>query len=131
MTKDRLSRLSPWVTSFFLPHGSLGVGERRFGQMVTQLYRLTRPIYQHAIGTFNILARANPSVLNRHKRGLQPWRCRLSTSHSPTFPTDGLQFSPKGTTQSQVIHPTITKEPEREQTLNLMSWSLHSISTVF
>jgi hypothetical protein len=52
-TKDRLARPSPWVTSFFLPHDSLGVGERYFGQVVTQLYQLIRPIYQHAIGTFN------------------------------------------------------------------------------
>jgi hypothetical protein len=26
-----------------------------------------------------LLTGANPSVLNRHRRGLQPWRCRLST----------------------------------------------------
>jgi hypothetical protein len=42
----------------------------------------------------SILARgANPSVLNRHWWGLQPWRCRLSTHHSPTFPTDGPLLS--------------------------------------
>jgi hypothetical protein len=34
-----------------------------------------------------LLTRANPSVLNQHRRGLQPWRSRLTTSHSPTFPT--------------------------------------------
>jgi hypothetical protein len=49
-----------------------------------------------------LLAGANPSVLNRHSRGLQPWRCRLATSHSPTFPTDGLHFSPKGPVRSPV-----------------------------
>jgi hypothetical protein len=43
-TEDRLARPSPWVTSFFLPHDSLGVGERDFGQMVTQLHQLTGPI---------------------------------------------------------------------------------------
>jgi hypothetical protein len=49
----------------------------------------------------SILARgANPSVLNRHRRGLQPWRYRLSTYHSPTFSTDGLPFPPKGPAQS-------------------------------
>jgi hypothetical protein len=36
-----------------------------------------------------LLARANPSVLNRHRRWLQPWRCKLATSHSAIFPTDG------------------------------------------
>jgi hypothetical protein len=35
-----------------------------------------------------LLTGSNPSVLNRHRRGLQPWRCRHSTSHSPTFPND-------------------------------------------
>jgi hypothetical protein len=49
-----------------------------------------------------LLAGVNPSVLNRHSRGLQPWRCWLATSHSPTFPTDGLHFSPKGPVRSPV-----------------------------
>jgi hypothetical protein len=40
------------------------------------------------------LTGANPSVINRHRRGIQPWRCRLATSHSPTFSTDGLHFPP-------------------------------------
>jgi hypothetical protein len=39
-----------------------------------------------------LLAGANRTVLNRHRRGLQPWRCRLSTYHSPTFPTSCLPF---------------------------------------
>jgi hypothetical protein len=51
--KDRLTRLSSWVTSFPLPHDSLGVGERGFDQVITQLHQLTGPIYQHAISTFN------------------------------------------------------------------------------
>jgi hypothetical protein len=44
VTKDRMARPSPWVTSFFLPDNSLGVGERGFGQVVTQLHQLTGPI---------------------------------------------------------------------------------------
>jgi hypothetical protein len=35
-----------------------------------------------------LLTGANLSVLNRHRRGLQSWRCRLAISHSPTFSTD-------------------------------------------
>jgi hypothetical protein len=50
-----------------------------------------------------LLVRVNPSVLNQHRRGLQPWRCRFTTYHSPTFPTDGLHFPPKGPARSQVI----------------------------
>jgi hypothetical protein len=39
-----------------------------------------------------LLTGANPSVLNQHRQGLQPWRCRLATYHSPTFPTSCLHF---------------------------------------
>jgi hypothetical protein len=39
-----------------------------------------------------LLARATPSVINRHKRGLQPWRCWLATYHSPTFSISCLHF---------------------------------------
>jgi hypothetical protein len=49
-----------------------------------------------------LLTGVNPSVLNRHRRGLQPWRCQLATYHSPTFPTDGLHFSPKSPARSPV-----------------------------
>jgi hypothetical protein len=49
-----------------------------------------------------LLAWANPSVLNRHRWGLYPWRCRLSTYHSSTFLTSCLPFSPKGPARSQV-----------------------------
>jgi hypothetical protein len=49
-----------------------------------------------------LLAVANPSVLNRHRWGLQPLTCWLSTYHSLTFPTDGLHFPPKGPARSQV-----------------------------
>jgi hypothetical protein len=71
--EDRLARPSSWVTSFPIPHDSLGVGERSFGQVVTQLHQLTGPITlacDRYVQYF--LAVANPSVLNRHRRGLQP-----------------------------------------------------------
>jgi hypothetical protein len=55
-----------------------------------------------------LLAGLNPLILNRHKRGLQSWRFRLSTYHSLTFSIDSLHFPPKGPARSQVIHPTIT-----------------------
>jgi hypothetical protein len=56
-TEDRLARPSSRVTSFSVPHGSLGVGERGFNQVVTQLHQFTVPIYQHVIGTFNACSR--------------------------------------------------------------------------
>jgi hypothetical protein len=55
--------------------------------------RLTRPISPACDWYIQyLLARTNPSVLNWHRRGLQPWRCRHSISHSPTFPTDSLSL---------------------------------------
>jgi hypothetical protein len=39
-----------------------------------------------------LLVGANRTVLNRHRRGLQPWRCRLFTYHSLTFSTSCLPF---------------------------------------
>jgi hypothetical protein len=65
---------------------------------------LLDPYHQHVISTFNTCSReANPSVFNRHRRRLQLWRCRFPTYHSPTFPTSGLHFPPKGSAWSQVI----------------------------
>jgi hypothetical protein len=49
-----------------------------------------------------LLAGVNPSVLNRHRQGLQPWMCWLATYHSPTFPTSFLHIPPKGPTRSPV-----------------------------
>jgi hypothetical protein len=49
-----------------------------------------------------LLAGVIPSVLNRHRWGLQPWRCRLATYHSPIFPISCLHFLPKGPARSPV-----------------------------
>jgi hypothetical protein len=63
---------------------------KQWGQMQAsvdgRLLGLLGPYHQHAIGTFNTCSQ---------RRGLQPWRCRLATYHSPTFPTNGLHFPPK------------------------------------
>jgi hypothetical protein len=65
--------------------------------------RLTEPISQVCDRYVQyLLAGGNPSVLNRHRRGLQPWRCLLSTYHSPTFPTSCLPFPHKGPARSPV-----------------------------
>jgi hypothetical protein len=39
-----------------------------------------------------LLAGANRTVLNRHRRGLQSWRCRFSAYHSSTFLASCLPF---------------------------------------
>jgi hypothetical protein len=100
--KDKLTRPSSWVTSFFLPHNSLRVWEKDFGQVVTQLHQFTRPIYQHAIGTFNTCSRG-PSHRSLTDTGggynlrgasfshTTPWSSHpaISTSHLRT-PTRSL-----------------------------------------
>jgi hypothetical protein len=71
--EDRLAWPLSWVTSFPLPHDSLGVGERGFGHVVTQQHQLTGPITPTCDQYIQyLLAWANPSVLNQHRRGLQP-----------------------------------------------------------
>jgi hypothetical protein len=65
--------------------------------------RLTGPISPACVRYVQYLLMGfNPSVLNRHRRGLQTCRCRLSTYHSPTFPTSCLPFPPKGPAWSSI-----------------------------
>jgi hypothetical protein len=72
-TEDRLAQSSSWVTSFPLPHDNFGVGERGFGQVVTHLHQLTGPILLACDRYVQyLLTGANPLVLNRHRRGIQP-----------------------------------------------------------
>jgi hypothetical protein len=64
---------------------------------------LTGPINTSMRSVRSMLTRrANPSVLNRLRQVLQPWRCRLSMYHSLTFPTNGLHFPPKSPARSPV-----------------------------
>jgi hypothetical protein len=73
-----------------------------------------------------LLTWANPSVLNRYRRGLQPWRCRLATYHSLTFPTSCLHFplrAPSGLQFNQVL----STNPKCWVLKNI--WSPRSLST--
>jgi hypothetical protein len=58
-----------------------------------------------------LLAGANPSVLNRHRRGLQPWRCRIFTLHSLTFPTVGPPLSTYGPRPVSSLTKNLTHDP--------------------
>jgi hypothetical protein len=88
-TKDRLARSSSWVTSFPLPHDSLGVGERGFSQVVTQLHQLTKSISPACNRYIQyLLTCTNPSVLKRHRRGLPHRNLRIATVLSPPFPSE-------------------------------------------
>jgi hypothetical protein len=85
-----------------------------------RLLGLLGPYHQHA----------NPSVLNRHRQVLQPWRCWLATSHCPDLsnqrsPTFHLRAPPSLGLSIQQLPVDL----KREQTLHLTSESLHSTST--
>jgi hypothetical protein len=100
-TEDRLAQSLSWVASFFLPYDNAGVGERGFGSMVTQLHQLTGPI-SPACNQYvqYLLAGANPSVSNRHRRGLQPWRYRLGAYPLLDLPNQLSPLSLSGPTRS-------------------------------
>jgi hypothetical protein len=47
-----------------------------------------------------LLTRANRIVLNRHRQGLQPWRCRLAAYPLPDLPNQLSPLSPSGSARS-------------------------------
>jgi hypothetical protein len=69
-----------------------------------------------------LLTGANLLILHRHRWELQPWRCQLSTYHSPTFPTNGLHFPPKGPARSQVKQSNITKRSREGTNFKSCEW---------
>jgi hypothetical protein len=108
VTGDRLAQLSSWVTSFPLPHDSLGVGERGFGQVVTQLHQLTGPISPACDQYVRyLLTGTNPSVLNRHRHGLPHRNLGIAIALSPPFPSE-CSTSPPNWPRSVSILSDIT-----------------------
>jgi hypothetical protein len=98
----------PWVRTQLLSHNSQWGNGEKTSWCCQPATRLTRPISPACDRYVQyLLAGANTSVLNRHRRGLQPWRHRLSTYHSPTFPTDSLSFPPMGPAWSPVYPSSI------------------------
>jgi hypothetical protein len=91
--------------------------------------RLTRPISPACDQYIQyLLTRANSSVLNWHRRGGNPGGADFPhLNPQPSQPMD-LHIPPKSPARYQVINP-IPIELEMEQTINLMSGSLHSTST--
>jgi hypothetical protein len=49
-----------------------------------------------------LLTGANRMILNRHRRGLQPWRCRLATYLLPDIPNQLSSISPSGPVRSLI-----------------------------
>jgi hypothetical protein len=103
LTKDRSAQPSSWVTSFLLPCDSPEVGERGFDPMVTQLHQLTGPVSLACDRYVQyLLIGANRTVLNRHRRRLQPWRYWLATYPLSDLPNQLSPISPNGPTRSLV-----------------------------
>jgi hypothetical protein len=94
---------NPWVRTQLLSHNRKWSSREKSNFCWQLATRLTGPIYQHVICTFNTCLRVpTHRSLTDTDGGLQPWRCRLSTYHSLTFPIDGLHFPPKGPARSPV-----------------------------
>jgi hypothetical protein len=97
------------VRTQFLSHNSQWRSGKKLSLCRWQSTRLTEPISPACNQYIQyLLTGVNPSVLNQHRWGLQLWRCRFSTFHSPTLLTNCLPFSPKGPAQHQVINQFIT-----------------------
>jgi hypothetical protein len=95
LTQSTARRLiDSWVHTKFLSQDTHWISGGKATLYWWQTTRLTGPITPICSQYVQyLLTGANLLVLNRHRRGLQPWRCRLSTSHSLTFPTDGPPLS--------------------------------------
>jgi hypothetical protein len=90
-----------WVRTQFLSRASHWTSGGKATLHWRQATRLTGPITPACDRYVQyLLAGVNPSVLNWHRRGLQPLRHRLSTYHSPAF--DGLPFPPMRPARSVV-----------------------------
>jgi hypothetical protein len=101
-TQSTVRRLTDlWICTQLLSHNSQWSSGEKSSFCWQTTIRLTGPISLTCDWYVQyLLMGANPSVLNRHRRGLEPWRCRLATHHSPTFPIGGLPFQPKGPARS-------------------------------
>jgi hypothetical protein len=104
VTEDRLTRPSFWVTSFPLPHDSLRVGERCFNQVVLQLHQLTGPISPACDRyVWYLLTGTNPSVLNRHRRGLPHKNLEIAIALSPPYPSECFTGPPNWPRQVSIL----------------------------
>jgi hypothetical protein len=92
-----------------LPNQPLKKWRQSQASVAIWLHRFTRPITSARDQYIKyLLTGVNPSVLNQHRWGLQHWRCWLSISLSPPFPTNGPPLSPTGLTRSHVNHANIS-----------------------
>jgi hypothetical protein len=91
----------PWVRTQLLSHNS----QRAVGEKSSSYWQPTTRI----TGSISLacdryvqylLAGANRTILNRHRWGLQPWRCWLATYPLLDLPNQLSPLSPSGPTRS-------------------------------
>jgi hypothetical protein len=103
-------RCAQWIRTQFLSQANQWSTRFKSSFYRWQATRVTEPISQACDQYVQyLLMGANLSVLNWHRQGLQPWRRRLFTYHSLTFPTDSLPFPPTGPARSPVYPTSINK----------------------
>jgi hypothetical protein len=101
--RSTLGLTDPWVRTQLLSHNSPWSSGKKSSFCWHLTTRLTGPISLACDRYVQyLLAGANPSVLNRHRRGLPSWRCWFTIYHSPTFPTSCLHFPPEGSARSPI-----------------------------
>jgi hypothetical protein len=84
----------------FLPQQS-NSSEKKSSSYWQPTIRLTGPISPVCDRYVQyLLTGANRTVFNRHRRGLQPWRCRLATYPLPDLPNQLSSLFPNGSARS-------------------------------
>jgi hypothetical protein len=107
-TSHRLT--DPRVCIYFFSRANQWSSGGKVKHLLTMATKLTGPISPTCDWYIQyFLVGANPSVLNQHRRGLQPWRCRLATYHSLIFPTSCLHFLLRAQPGLQYNHVPTTK----------------------
>jgi hypothetical protein len=98
-TTDRSVSLYP----VYLPSQPMKQWGQSQPSVDNRLLGLPSTYHWHAIGTFSACSwgSTHRSIIDTGG-GLQYWRCRLSTYHSPTFSNDGLHFPHKGSVRSPI-----------------------------
>jgi hypothetical protein len=93
----------PRVRTQLLSHNSQWSSGEKSSFYWQPTTRLTEPILPTCDWYVQyLLAGANPMVLNRHRWGLQPWRCWLSMYPLPDLPNQLSSLSPSGPVRSPV-----------------------------
>jgi hypothetical protein len=101
-TQSTACRLTdPWVRTQLLSRASQWSRGRKSSSRRWLTTRFTRPI-SPACDRYDqyLVAGANRMVLNRPRRGLQSWRCRLATYSLLDLPNQLSPLSPNGPARS-------------------------------